>query len=114
MRSIVSSSLSLLLVLALSGCTRIETGEAGLRVDFSGTIQPTVVPPGIHQTLIGHIILFAAKEILRMRVRINEILVQHTGQDAKWIQDDTERDYIMSAEQGKEYGIIDDVIRKRV
>jgi len=64
MRSIVSSSLSLLLVLALSGCTRIETGEAGLRVDFSGTIQPTVVPPGIHQTLIGHIILFAAKEIL--------------------------------------------------
>jgi ATP-dependent Clp protease, protease subunit len=56
----------------------------------------------------------AAKEILRMRVRINEILVQHTGQDVKRIQDDTERDYIMSAEQGKEYGIIDDVIRKRV
>ena len=55
----------------------------------------------------------AAKEILRMRERINEILVQHTGQPAKRIQDDTERDYIMSAEQGKEYGIIDDVIRKR-
>jgi ATP-dependent Clp protease protease subunit len=56
----------------------------------------------------------AAKEILRMRVRINEILVQHTGQDVKRIQDDTERDYIMSADQAKEYGIIDDVIRKRV
>jgi ATP-dependent Clp protease protease subunit len=56
----------------------------------------------------------AAKEILRMRVRINEILVVHTGQDVKRIQDDTERDYIMSAEQGREYGIIDDVIRKRV
>jgi ATP-dependent Clp protease, protease subunit len=56
----------------------------------------------------------AAKEILRMRVRINEILVAHTGQDIKRIQEDTERDYIMSAEQGKEYGIIDDVIRKRV
>ena len=55
----------------------------------------------------------AAKEILRMRERINEILVQHTGQPAKRIQDDTERDYIMSADQGKEYGIIDDVIRKR-
>jgi ATP-dependent Clp protease protease subunit len=55
----------------------------------------------------------AAKEILRMRERINEILVQHTGQPAKRIQDDTERDYIMSAEQGREYGIIDDVIRKR-
>jgi ATP-dependent Clp protease, protease subunit len=56
----------------------------------------------------------AAKEILRMRERINEILVHHTGQDVKRIQSDTERDYIMSAEQGREYGIIDDVIRKRV
>ena len=56
----------------------------------------------------------AAKEIIRMRERINEILVKHTGQDIKRIKDDTERDYIMSADQGKEYGIIDDVIRKRV
>jgi ATP-dependent Clp protease protease subunit len=56
----------------------------------------------------------AAKEILRMRERINEILVKHTGQDPKRIQEDTERDYIMSPEQGKDYGIIDDVIRKRV
>ena len=55
----------------------------------------------------------AAREILRMRERVNEILVQHTGQPLKRIQDDTERDYIMSADQGKEYGIIDDVIRKR-
>ena len=43
----------------------------------------------------------AAKEILRMRERINEILVKHTGQDPKRIQEDTERDYIMSPEQGK-------------
>jgi ATP-dependent Clp protease, protease subunit len=56
----------------------------------------------------------AAKEILRMRATINEIFVKHTGQDIKRIQLDTERDYIMSPEQGKEYGIIDDVIRKRV
>ena len=55
----------------------------------------------------------AAREILRMRERITEILVRHTGQPAKRIQDDTERDYIMSADQGREYGIIDDVIRKR-
>jgi len=46
------------------------------------------------------------------RERLNEILVHHTGQNVKRIQDDTERDYIMSADQGKEYGIIDDVIRK--
>jgi len=55
-----------------------------------------------------------AKEILRMRERINGILVHHSGQPEKRIQEDTERDYIMTADQGKEYGIIDDVIRKRV
>ena len=55
---------ALLVVMGLPGCTRIQTGEAGLRVDFNGTIEPTVVEPGIHQTLVGHIILFAAKEIL--------------------------------------------------
>ena len=54
-----------------------------------------------------------AKEILRMRERLNEILAMHTGQPLKRIQDDTERDYIMGPDQGKEYGIIDDVIRKR-
>ena len=54
-----------------------------------------------------------AKEILRMREELNRILVHHTGQTEKRIQEDTERDYIMTADQGKEYGIIDDVIRKR-
>jgi ATP-dependent Clp protease protease subunit len=54
-----------------------------------------------------------ARELLRTRERLNQILSAHTGQPLKRIQEDTERDYIMSAEQGKEYGIIDDVIRKR-
>lgn len=54
-----------------------------------------------------------AKEILRMRDRLNEILANHTGQSLERIQEDTERDYIMSAEQSLEYGIIDEVIRKR-
>jgi len=55
----------------------------------------------------------AAREILRMRERINNILVGHTGQLLKRIQEDTERDYIMTADQGKEYGIIDEVITRR-
>ena len=73
----------------------------------------------IHQPLMSGLagqatdIDIAAREILRMRERLNGILVHHTGQPEKRIQDDTERDYIMSADQGKEYGIIDDVIRKR-
>ena len=54
-----------------------------------------------------------AKEILRMRARLNKILAEHSGQSLERIQEDTERDYIMSAEQSLEYGIIDDVIRKR-
>jgi ATP-dependent Clp protease, protease subunit len=73
----------------------------------------------IHQPLMSGLagqatdIDIHAREILRMRERLNEILMHHTGQPLKRIQDDTERDYIMSADQGKDYGIIDDVIRKR-
>jgi ATP-dependent Clp protease protease subunit len=54
-----------------------------------------------------------AKELLRTRERLNQILSEHTGQPLKRIETDTERDYIMTADQAKEYGIIDDVIRKR-
>jgi ATP-dependent Clp protease protease subunit len=54
-----------------------------------------------------------AKEILRMRARLNEILALHTGQPIARIQEDTDRDYIMSAAQSKDYGIIDDVLNRR-
>ena len=54
-----------------------------------------------------------AREIIRMRSRLNEILVEHTGQELQRISDDTERDYIMTAEQSREYGIIDEVITQR-
>jgi ATP-dependent Clp protease protease subunit len=73
----------------------------------------------IHQPLMSGLagqatdIDIAAREILRMRERINDILVLHTGQPVKRIEEDTERDYFMTAEQGKAYGIIDEVIRKR-
>jgi len=54
-----------------------------------------------------------AREILRMRERLNEILAFHTGKPLKQIQDDTDRDYILSATQSKDYGIIDDVLNRR-
>ena len=54
-----------------------------------------------------------AKEILRMRERLNEILAHHTGQPLSRIKEDTDRDYIMGASQAKEYGIIDDVLNRR-
>jgi ATP-dependent Clp protease protease subunit len=54
-----------------------------------------------------------AKEILRIRAILNKILAHHTGQPLERIEKDVERDYIMSAAQAKEYGIIDEVISKR-
>ncbi len=51
-----------------------------------------------------------AKEILKMRDRINEILAKHTGQKLEKIQKDTDRDYFMSSDEAKEYGVIDEVI----
>jgi len=51
-----------------------------------------------------------AKEILKMRDKINEILVFHTGQPLEKIQKDTDRDYFMSAEEARAYGLIDEVI----
>jgi len=54
-----------------------------------------------------------AKEILRIRTILNKILAHHTGQTLEKIEKDVERDYIMTAEQSKEYGIIDEVISKR-
>jgi len=54
-----------------------------------------------------------AKEILNMRERLNDILVKHTGQPFDKIHTDTERDYYMSAEQAREYGIVDEVISKK-
>ena len=73
----------------------------------------------IHQPLMSGLsgqasdIDIHAKEILRMRARLNEIMAQHTGQPLSRIENDTDRDYIMGAEQSKEYGIIDDVLSRR-
>lgn len=55
-----------------------------------------------------------AEEILRMKKRINEILARHTGKSIEQIEKDTDRDYYMSADEAKEYGIIDQVLVRRV
>ena len=54
-----------------------------------------------------------AKELLVLRARMNEILAKHTGQPLKKIERDTDRNFFMSAEESKEYGIIDEVIVKK-
>ena len=54
-----------------------------------------------------------AKEILRYRALLDEILARHTGQSLEKVSKDTDRDFIMTADQAKEYGIIDEVISAR-
>jgi len=51
-----------------------------------------------------------AREILRLRDKINELLAKHTEQPLEKIQKDTDRDYFMSAQEAKEYGLVDEVI----
>lgn len=51
-----------------------------------------------------------AKEILRLREKLNQILSLHTGQSLERVEKDTDRDYFMSADEAKEYGIVDEVI----
>jgi len=72
----------------------------------------------IHQPLMSGLsgqatdIDIHAREILRMREITNQILAKHTGQMLDKVERDVERDFIMNAQQGKEYGIIDDIIYK--
>lgn len=72
----------------------------------------------IHQPLGGAYgqatdIEIHAREILRMKDRLNQILVKHTGQEIERIREDTERDNFMTAEEAKKYGLIDVVIESR-
>ncbi|HLI34660.1 MAG TPA: ATP-dependent Clp endopeptidase proteolytic subunit ClpP [Terriglobia bacterium] len=72
----------------------------------------------IHQPSMGGLsgqatdIDIHAREILRMRANINEIMAKHTGQSLEKVERDVERDFWMSAQQAKEYGMIDEIIYK--
>jgi len=72
----------------------------------------------IHQPLGGTQgqateIEIAAREILKTRERLNQMLAENTGQPLSRIEVDTERDYYLTAEEAKAYGLVDDVISKR-
>jgi len=54
-----------------------------------------------------------AKEIMRMKARMNELLAKHTGQRLDKIERDTDRDFFMTAEEAKAYGLVDEVIERR-
>jgi ATP-dependent Clp protease protease subunit len=54
-----------------------------------------------------------AKEILRIKDRLNEILAHHCGRSVETISKDTDRDRFMSAEEAKDYGLVDEVVKSR-
>jgi ATP-dependent Clp protease protease subunit len=55
-------------------------------------------------------IAIQANEILRLRKNLNEILSEHTGQTVERIEQDTDRDFFMTAEEAKDYGLVDKVV----
>jgi ATP-dependent Clp protease protease subunit len=72
----------------------------------------------IHQLMGGYEgqatdIEIHAKEVISLRQRLDEILADHSGQDVEKVKQDTERDYFMTADEARQYGIIDDVIAHR-
>jgi len=56
----------------------------------------------------------AAKQIIKLKDKVNKILAKHTGQPLERIEKDTDRDFYLSAEESKEYGVIDEVIKAKV
>ena len=105
--------------------TTICIGQAasmGALLLCAGATKKRFALPGsrilIHQPSMGGLsgqatdIDIHAREILRMREITNQILAKHTGQKLDKIEKDVERDFIMNAQQAKEYGIVDEIIYK--
>jgi len=94
------------------GAVLLAAGAAGKRYCLPNSRVMAHQPSGGFQGQQSDIEI-QAKEILYARERLNEILAQHTGQPLERIQQDTERDYFMSGEEAKAYGVIDDVLSSR-
>ncbi len=97
---------------ASMGAVLLAAGTAGKRYALPNARILIHQPMGGFQGQATDIDIHA-REILRVREDLNRILAEHTGQKVKKIQVDTERDYFMSADEAKTYGIIDKVLLKR-
>jgi ATP-dependent Clp protease protease subunit len=99
---------------ASMGAMLLAAGTAGKRFALPTSRilihQPLIMGGGISGQATD--IDIHAREILRMRELMNQLMAKHTGQVLEKVERDTERDFIMNAQQAKEYGIVDDVIFK--
>ena len=97
---------------ASMGAFLLAAGTKGKRYALPNSRILIHQPMGGYQGQASDIDIHA-KEILRMRENLNKLLADHTGQAIKKIRTDTDRDYFMSSEEAKDYGIIDKVLVKR-
>jgi len=97
---------------ASMGALLLTAGAAGKRYSLPNSRILIHQPMGGFQGQASDIEI-QAKEILRMKETLNEILVKHTGKTVKQIRRDTDRDYFMSGTEARTYGIIDHVITNR-
>jgi ATP-dependent Clp protease protease subunit len=97
---------------ASMGALLLAGGAAGKRYCLPNSRMMIHQPMGGFQGQATDIDIHA-REILRIRERLNEILAQHTGQPIEKIRNDTERDNFMSAEESKQYRLIDEVLTSR-
>jgi ATP-dependent Clp protease protease subunit len=97
---------------ASMGAVLLAAGTAGKRYSLPNSRILIHQPMGGFQGQASDIAI-QAKEILRMKETLNEILSSHTGKNIDQIKKDTDRDYFMTGQEAKEYGLIDHVILDR-
>ena len=97
---------------ASMGALLLTAGAAGSRFALPHARVMIHQPLGGYQGQASDIDIHA-KEILRIREEMNQIMAKHTGQELDNVARDTERDNFLSAEEAKEYGLIDEVLEKR-
>jgi len=94
------------------GATLLAAGEKGRRFALpNAEILLHQVAGGVTGEAIE--IEITAKQIVKIKDKLNKILAHHTGQPVEKVEKDTDRDFYLSAEEAKEYGIIDEVIKQK-
>jgi len=97
---------------ASMGAVLLAAGAKGKRFSLPNSRIMVHQPMGGAQGQASDIAI-QAKEILRMKDTLNDILAKHTGKSLKKIQADTDRDFFMTGQEAKDYGIVDHVIENR-
>jgi len=98
---------------ASMGSLLLTAGGAGMRFALPNARIMVHQPSGGFQGQATDIMLHA-QEILNLKKRLNEIYVKHTGQSLKKIEDALERDYFLTAEMARDFGLVDKVIDRRL